>query len=478
MKKILIFSSVAALLFTACKKDLQDVNRGSDLSLNAGTSAFVDTITLPQIIKSSMTLSPSHLYLLKGKVYVTGGTLSILAGTQVQGAYAADPNNASALVITKTGKISAKGKENNPVVFTSYLAGLPGGRTSRVPGDWGGVVILGNAPTNKPTTQFIEGINPSTVPAGVDVTCGGSNPSHSAGVLAYVRIEFAGAAIAPNNELNSLTFGGVGKGTGVRFVMASMGADDAFEFFGGNVAPKYLIANSQNDDGFDFDFGYVGDFQFGISVKNSLFTYFDSNGIECDNENPSNGATPTTRPQLSNLTIIGQESGALPGTLNAARFRRGTDLRARNSIYMGYNIGISFENTLASNTPTFFRNNGVHAFTDVDNFVSPPTVAPWGTANLSATGATPANWVNDVTPPTFAQYNGSALVYKAGGPFDPGTAGGIDPSFFGTTTNFLTVPYIGALGPGSPVRDANGVVTVPNNWAGGSAGVWVVYNPS
>lgn len=145
---------------------------------------------------------------------------------------------------------------------------------------------------------------------------------------------------------------------------------------------------------------------------------------------------------------------------------------------MGYNIGISFENTLASGTPLFFRNNGVHAFADVDNFVAPPTVAPWGTANLGVTGATPGNWINDVRPPNHADYNGSPLVYALGGPFDPNTAGGTDPEFSGLTTNFLVVPYIGALGPGAPIRNGAGVVTIPNNWAGGSAGVWVVYNPS
>ncbi len=108
------------------------------------------------------------------KVFVTGGTLEIKPGTQIQGLYKATPEEASALVITKTGKIRALGQQSNPIVFTSSLTGLPGGRTIRAVGDWGGVVILGNAPTNKPTTQFIEGIAPGSVPAGVDVTYGGT----------------------------------------------------------------------------------------------------------------------------------------------------------------------------------------------------------------------------------------------------------------------------------------------------------------
>ncbi len=118
----------------------------------------------------------------------------------------------------------------------------------------------------------------------------------------------------------------------LRFIQASKGADDAFEFFGGTVNATYLIANSQNDDAFDFDFGYTGFVQFAISIRGTSFTYADANGIECDNENPSSGSTPTTRPTLSNLTILGNGTSALAGTLDGARFRRGADLRFRNSI--------------------------------------------------------------------------------------------------------------------------------------------------
>ncbi|WP_052273349.1 hypothetical protein [Flavihumibacter solisilvae] len=477
MKKAIVFSSVVALAFAACKKDIQQANPGTDLSLNAATS-FVDTIVLPQIINANMTLTPQHLYVLDGKVYVTGGTLSIQAGTQLEGVYKSVPAEASALIITKTGKISAKGKENNPVIFTSHLAGLPGGRTNRQPGDWGGVVLLGDAPTNKPASKTVEGIETAIVPAGVDVTYGGSNPDHSAGVLAYARIEFAGAVVLPNNELNSLTCAGVGKKTGLKYIMASYGADDAFEFFGGNSEPRYLIANSQNDDAFDFDFGFVGNLQFAVSVRNSAYAFADANGIECDNENPSAGATPTTRPQLSNLTIVGNSVAPITGSLNAARFRRGTDLRVRNSIFIGYNTGIAFENTLVATTPLFFRNNAVHAFVDSAKFVASPTVGPWGISNLAVVGAYPTSWLNNANPATHATYKSSALVYKVGGPFDPANASGLKPNYSGLATNFLSgVPYIGALGPGAPIRDSNGLWTIPNNWIAGSTGAWVNFDP-
>lgn len=477
MKKVILSVAAVGLVLAACKKDA-NVEGAPELALDAATSAIVDTVTLPQIISSNRTLYADTLYQLDGKVYVTGGQLEIKPGTQIQGLYKASPNDASALVITKTGKIRALGQQSNPIVFTSSLTGLPGGRTNRVPGDWGGVVILGNAPTNKPSTQFIEGINPASVPAGVDVTYGGANAAHDGGIITFARIEFAGAAIAANNELNSLTLGGVGNKTSLRFIQASKGADDAFEFFGGTVNATYLIANSQNDDGFDFDFGYVGFVQFGVSVRGSAFVYADANGIECDNENPSTGATPTTRPTLSNLTILGNGNAALGGTLNGARFRRGTDLRFRNSIIAGYTTGVAFENTFAANTPAFFRNNGVHGFTNDAVFVAPPTAGPIGSGNLTATGApVPTTWLNNANPATLAAYKSSALVYKPAGPFDPATAGGVDTLFVGLTVNLLRVPYVGALAPGSPVKNAAGQIVLPNNWIAGSAAAWVNFDP-
>lgn len=477
MKKLVLSVALAGLVLAACNKGDKMEAAGGELSLNAGVNAIVDTVTLPQIISANRTLTADTLYRIDGKVFVTGGTLSILPGTRVEGVYKSTPEAASALVITKTGKISAKGQQSNPIIFTSSVEGLPGGRTNRLPGDWGGIVILGNAPTNKPTTQFIEGINPASVPPGVDVTYGGSDPDHNGGVLQFAQINFAGAAIAANNELNSLTLGGVGKKTGIQYLQLSYGQDDALEIFGGTVFAKYIIANSQNDDAFDFDFGYVGDIQFGISVRNAAYAYADANGIECDNDGTGSTATPRTRPVLSNFTFVGQSS-ALPGTLNGARFRRGTDLRMRNSILLGYNNGVAFENTNPTNAAAFFRNNGVHGFVTSSTFVG-TSVGPVGLGNLELASATAPSttWVNNAFITPHSSYKSSALVYRAGGPFDPATVGGVDTAFNGLTTNFLRVPYVGALGPGSPIRDGAGKIVIPNNWVAGTGITWTDFNP-
>jgi hypothetical protein len=474
MKKIFILFAGAGLFLTSCKKDLQDVP--AQAGLEASSQAIVGTETLSGVITVNYTLSADTLYELNGKVYVSSGaTLTIPPGTRIEGLYNADPLQASALVITKTGKISCKGQQSNPVIFTSSLKNLPGGRTTRAVGDWGGVVLLGDAPTNKPTTQVIEGINGAAVPAGVDVTYGGTNTNHSAGTVIFTRIEWAGAAIAPTNELNSLTLGGCGIKTGIQYVMLSNGQDDALEVFGGTVNFKYIIANSQNDDAFDFDFGYRGNFQFGVSVRSSSFVYADANGIECDNDATGTTATPITRPELSNLTIVGRPG--LAGIFRGARFRRNTDLRMRNSIVMGYpTAGATFESTFitgATQAPAFYRNNATHGDA-VDFLFSGTTVGPVGLTNTSASGVAPANWVNNFNIVPHSSYKSSALVYNAAGPLAPAAK---PANFAGLTTNFLNVPYIGALGPGSPIRNAAGQITIPNNWVAGSAGAWIDFSP-
>lgn len=476
MKKVFFAVAAATMVFTSCKKDVAPA--GDTAKLSAGVNAV---IPVSGVISTNTTWTAGNVYQLQGKVYVANGAiLTIQPGVRVEGLFNADPVQASALIVTKTGKISAKGQQSNPIIFTSSLDGLPSGRTTRLPGDWGGVVILGDAPTNKPSTQIIEGIDPNVpgvVPAGVDVTYGGSNPDHQAGIMTYCRIEFGGAAIAANNELNSLTCGGVGKKTTLRYIQCSNGADDAFEFFGGNVPARFLIANSQNDDAFDFDFGYSGDIQFAVSVRNPLLAYADANGIECDNDGSGSTAAPVTRPQLSNVTIVGKCDAALSGTLNGARFRRGTDLRMRNSVIMGYNNGISFENTNPANAALFYRSNATHGFNTSNTFVG-SSVAPLGLNNITATGSpVPASWVNAPCPANVAGYKSSALVYKAGGDLDPANAAGLKPNYSGLTTAFLQVPYVGALAPGSPVKDASGFVVSPNNWLAGSAGIWVEFNP-
>jgi hypothetical protein len=273
--KQLLWSLAAAvtLSFTACIKvniDDSTVNNGS--STPVGTSLqdkFISSKVITGVINENVEL-PKGKYTLKGYVYINNrARLTIAAGSVI----VSDTVNKGALIVEQNSRLIAEGTASEPIVFTSGKA--PG---QRKPGDWGGIVLLGNAPTNRTTTPIIEG--------GINAVYGGSLTADNSGILKYVRIEFAGIAADPNSEINGLTLGGVGTGTVIENVQVSYGNDDAYEFFGGTVNCKNLIAFATADDDFDFDFGYTGRIQFAVSLRDPLFVDGGDagNGIECDND--------------------------------------------------------------------------------------------------------------------------------------------------------------------------------------------------
>ena len=181
---------------------------------------------------------------LENKIYVkNNATLTILPGTIIRG----DKLTQGTLIVTRGAKINANGTASNPVVFTSNEAA-----GTRLPGDWGGLVLLGLAKNNQPGgVANIEGIVPTT-----DTQFGGNFDNDNSGSLTYVRIEFAGIALEPNKEINGLTCGSVGSATVIDYVQVTSSGDDSFEWFGGTVNCKHLIAYRGLDDDFDTDYGY------------------------------------------------------------------------------------------------------------------------------------------------------------------------------------------------------------------------------
>lgn len=339
--------TVVAIGFQSCSQDYDSA------PASVQTRALV-IIPANTVITSSTTWSSANEYLLAGKVWVSNGaTLTIQAGTLIRGAYNSNPVNASALIITRGSQLIANGTATNPIIMTADAS-------HQYKGGWGGLVLLGNAQINQSANQLIEGISTGEVPSGVDATYGTNVTTYnteSSGSLTYVRVEYAGAKIADANELNAFTFGGVGSGTTLEHCQAYYGADDAFEFFGGRVNAKYLVATACDDDCFDFDFGYQGKIQFAVSTIDPAATYSsDPNGIECDNDETGTGATPFTHPVLSNLTIVGTSDGKIAGggyptgnLYNGARFRRYTQYTLVNSIAYGYPTGI-WHNTANTGT--------------------------------------------------------------------------------------------------------------------------------
>ena len=354
MKKLLTI--LLALGLFSCEKNLG----GEEGPINVPT-----TTTLTGNINTTTTLTSDKVWTLKGYVYVTDGAkLIIQPGTTI----VSDVAEKGALCIERGSQIIAEGTQSKPIVFTS---GRPEGQ--RTPGDWGGIVILGRAKTNRSSEPTIEG--------GIGRPYGGTNDSDNSGVLRFVRIEYAGIAALPNSEINALTLGGVGNGTILENIQTIYANDDAFEFFGGNVNGKNLYAFATADDDFDFDFGYTGTITNGVAKRDPQFV--DSgdagNGVECDNDGTGSAAQPYTHPKLFNMILVGPNvSTALANHNLGLRFRRSTQFTMKNSVVWGWmKGGLSLESNetaqFVKDGVSVFENNSVGTFNPTLNFISRAT---------------------------------------------------------------------------------------------------------
>lgn len=213
-------------------------------------------------------------------------TLTIEAGAVVLG------DNGSALIVTRGVQLITNGTAEQPVVFTSSL---PEGE--RRAGDLGGVVLLSNAPTNIGEGN-IEGLQPTDTRG----RFGGDDETHKRGSLLYTRIEFAGFELSTDNELNGLTLGSCGSETTLDYIQVHQGKDDGIEFFGGLARASHLVLTSIQDDSIDWDQGFTGTLQYVVVQQNSSDA---DQGIEADNNEDHNDATPRSAPTITNATFIG-----------------------------------------------------------------------------------------------------------------------------------------------------------------------------
>lgn len=320
---------------TSCSDD------GDPTSTNTGDE-------LTGTISSSMTLDASKKYLLKGNVFVaSGATLTIPAGTTIFG----DKDTKGALIIDRGAMIDAQGTADKPIIFTSNAP-----KGYRNYGDWGGVILLGKAANNQGANTAIEGVSATTGDSG---KYGGSTEDDNSGTMTYVRIEFAGIALSTDNEINGLTFGSVGSGTTIHHIQVSYSGDDSFEWFGGSVNAKYLVAYRGWDDDFDTDFGYHGKVQYAVAYRDpNIADKSSSNGFESDNDAAGDAATPKTAPVFSNVSWFGPytfaalSSGALSGSAASnnygfgAHMRRNSDINLYNSILIGSKVeAVHFDKT-------------------------------------------------------------------------------------------------------------------------------------
>jgi hypothetical protein len=292
----------------------------------------VDTIS--EDITANRTLFADTLYVLSGYVKVQdGATLTIEAGTKIVGDSAV---TGSSLWILRGAKIEANGTAAAPIVFTSALS--PG---DRKPGDWGGIIIIGNGTINRTgATILTEG----GAAGEAENYAGGTDDDDDSGTLRYVRIEFAGFDVSDGNgqELNTLSSYAVGRGTTYEYIQSLAGLDDSFEWWGGAVDGRYLVSYESGDDHFDWTEGYRGRNQFLIAFQNQRIlpdpdagvVSADPRGFEGDGCDPlvagctltdNSASTPYSMPVFANFTMVGPAPVAgWPDDGNGAVLRRGT----------------------------------------------------------------------------------------------------------------------------------------------------------
>ncbi len=383
------------------------------------------------VVTDDLHLTAGNIYQLTGVVEIgadiggdgakAGGdpaVLTIDAGVTVFGNSGAD-----ALQINRGSQIVANGTRTSPVIFTA-LEDVNNTASATGRGLWGGIVVLGRAPISDcpgtPAVVTCEALAEG-VPQGF---YGGATSDDSSGSLRYVQIKHSGFEVFQDNELNGILFAGVGSGTTVEYVQTHLTSDDGFEWFGGTMNAKYLVATGISDDSFDWASGYVGNLQFLLAEQ------FDDEGdriIEADNLPSNHLRTPLTNPTVANFTFIGKQ-GVTNG--QAILNRRGVAGQFYNGVVAGSPSCFDVDDTATETAGTTFNSVLLDcpvAFTADGNEAAAQSIFEAGANNSSTVANTLTNtFVNGATE------NGRTAV-------DPTTIN----SFF-TSTN-----YIGA------VRDAN-----------------------
>lgn len=395
MKKLFLYSTLLAATALSCRKIEVD---GPNTTVVTGGGTTENTI-LEGRISSNRTLKAAYTYKLRGLVYVTNGAiLTIEPGTKVVG----EKGRNGGLIITRSSKIIADGTINNPIVFTSE-------ETIPQRGDWAGLVILGNAPTNA-SFNGVAGVG--EIEGGINNSDGlglygtpatqAQNPSDNSGILRFVRVEYAGYAFLPDKEINGITFGGVGNQTIVDHVQVSYANDDSFEWFGGTVNCTHLISYKTLDDDFDTDNGYSGKVQFGIAIRDSAVADISkSEAFESDNDPAGSSLLPQTSVVFSNMTVMGPKA-TLGNTGNnlfvwGAQIRRNSTMSLFNSIIMGYPTGLYIDATKGVPTDNNIPNSLLVQNNIIAGCTYPILYSNSGNANVPNTPNTTATitaWYN------------------------------------------------------------------------------------
>ncbi|WP_309609509.1 hypothetical protein [Flavobacterium sp.] len=297
---------------------------------------------LTGVIDKNTTLYKKNIYLIVGKVYIANNAvLTIEPGTLIRG----DFDTRGMLVITKGSKIIANGEESNPIVFTSNKSA-----SERKPGDWGGVVVMGEANINKFGNIGYLNFN---LDSKFNIY-GGENVNSSSGSLKYVRIEFAGGKNRGVYDACSLILAGIGSGTKVDFVQVSYSKVDSFEFLGGQINMSNMVSFRANKDDFDFTEGIQAKINNSIAIRNSYYSDSGkSRAFEIDSYDLVSNADLTkklTKVVAKNITMINEDVENTDGLLREAIFiKENAYLEMSNSVVSGFNQCVLLDANLKIN---------------------------------------------------------------------------------------------------------------------------------
>ncbi len=302
----------------------------------SGCPAFATETTQPKTcavqgtLTGDVTFTNDTNWVLQGGVFVgedggQTGNLTIEPGTRVLGVTGND-----FLAVQRGSKIFAEGTANAPIVFTGPFNATD---ASAGAGNWGGLVINGRAPINI-CDEGVPFEQCEDIGEGGSGNFGGNMPEDSSGVLKYVRVQFGGFRINDEDELNGIAFQGVGSGTVVDHVQVHANEDDGIEFFGGTVNAKHLVLTGIKDDSLDWTHGWNGNVQYVVVKQDPNAANDKERGIEADNFEDNNDATPRSQPTIANATFIGGPSDNK--TTTGMVLRRGTGFNMTNVIVTGF----------------------------------------------------------------------------------------------------------------------------------------------
>ena len=391
MKKLVTRIALAAsAVFALATTSFAQTNLGADCGCPSVSSrptvllsslAAVGGTTDGELTATNTILDCSKLYILDKKIYVPSGkSLTINPGVVVKARAYSTADSATALTVSRGGKIFANGTESCQVVFTAEADPMDGTYALSNKGKWGGICVAGKATNNLKLAQngpfavgvagkicvadglgTFEGFNSTNYrdQFGADLTAGETfDDNDNSGILTYISIRHSGAILVLGGELNGLSLGSVGRGTTIDHIEIVSCADDAMEFWGGTVNVKNYATLFGNDDMFDWDDAYTGksQFIFGIKAADTTASADADNGFEMDADDQKSNITPRSHPVIYNATMIGNAKTTLSSDnsgLAAIEAKELTEGEIYNSIFANFRYGLNLIKAVGTRTGGF-----------------------------------------------------------------------------------------------------------------------------